>query len=117
MTNREFFSAIVAANINEDLTNHAKVEIEKLDTRNAKRANTPSKAQIENEPIKKLLVELFDSAELILTASDCAARVEISTQKASALLRQLVDEGRLSKLEVKVPKKGKQVGYTLPKGV
>jgi hypothetical protein len=39
--------------------------------------------------------------------------MEISTPKASALLRQIVANGDALVTDVKVPKKGKQKGYYL----
>ena len=48
-----------------------------------------------------------------MVASAIAEKVEISTQKASALCRQLVESGKLSVEEVKIPKKGKQKAYRI----
>jgi len=108
MTNREFYTAIVNGTINEDVIAHASSAIEKLDERNAKRASKPSKRSIENESVKAKILEVLTSEPKV--ASEVASLVGISTQKASALLRQI--EG-LEVSEVKVPKKGKQKGYAL----
>lgn len=43
MTNREFFNAIINANVNDELTAHATAELAKLDKRNAQRSSKPSK--------------------------------------------------------------------------
>jgi hypothetical protein len=51
MTNRDFYNAVINANINEEMTQFATDAIAKLDARNAKRANTESKTQIANKPI------------------------------------------------------------------
>ena len=50
MTKREFFEAVIANVENEDLVLFAEKEIEKMNERNAKRKNTPSKTAIANEP-------------------------------------------------------------------
>ena len=42
MTNREFFNAIINANVSDELTAHATDELEKLDKRNAQRSSKPS---------------------------------------------------------------------------
>lgn len=97
----------------DDLITFSQTEIEKLDARNASRSSKPTKAQIENEPIKKKIVELLTEVGEKYVASAIAEKVEISTQKASALCRQLVDEGKLQVEEVKVPKKGKQKAYSV----
>lgn len=108
MTNRDFYTAIVNGTLNEEVIAHAEKSIEKLDERNAKRKDRPSKKSIENEPIKARICEVLTSEPK--TASEIANEVEISVQKASALLRQI--EG-LSVTEVKVKGKGKQKGYAV----
>lgn len=108
MTNREFYTAIVNGTINEDIIAHTSDAIAKLDERNAKRASKPSKKSLENEPIKAKILEVLSTEPKV--ASEIAELVGISTQKASALLRQI--EG-LEVSEVKVPKKGKMKGYAL----
>jgi predicted transcriptional regulator len=47
-----------------------------------------------------------------LTAATVAEAIGVSVQKANALLRALVAEGRAEVTEVKVPKKGAQKAYT-----
>lgn len=112
MTNREFFNAIINANVSDELTAHATAELEKLDKRNAQRSSKPSKTQLENEPIKAHLLEIL--AVKPMTASEIHEVDEnLSTQKISSLCRQLVDAGKLTVEEVKVPKKGQQKQYTI----
>lgn len=107
MTMREAMNAVIMETKNADLAEFAVHELEKLDARNAKRASQPSKRAIENEPIKaKILEVLTDEPK---TASEVATLVEISTQKASALLRQL----DVKVTDVKVKGKGTQKGYSL----
>ena len=108
MTRREMFEAIVNGNVTEEVVAMAQNELVKMDERNEKRKNSPSKTAIANEPIKAQIVEVLTHEPL--TASDVANAVGISTQKASALLRQI--EG-LTVTEVKVKGKGKVKGYAL----
>ena len=108
MTRREFFEAVISSVENTELVEFAQNEIVKIDERNTKRKNAPSKTAIANEPIKEAIVSVLGSEPL--TASEVAEKVEISTQKASALLRQI--EG-LTVTEVKVKGKGKVKGYAL----
>lgn len=109
MTKREFLQAVIATTTEETIKEFAIEEIAKMDLRNESRHNRPSKTAIENEPIKKAIMEQLDGT--FKTASEIAGLVEISTQKASALLRQLVEEEKVVATEIKVPKKGKQKGY------
>lgn len=116
MTKREFLNEVIAvidgtSEVNViELKEFAKAEIAKLDERNASRSSKPTKTQIENEPIKEKILEILSTGERMV-ASAIAEKVEISTQKASALCRQLVESGKLSVEEVKIPKKGKQKAY------
>lgn len=108
MTKREMFEAIINGNVNEEIIEMAKNEIVKMDEKNAKRKNTPSKTALANEPIKAKIKEVLTSEPQ--SASEVAEKVEISVQKASALLRQI--DG-LAVSEIKVKGKGKVKGYAL----
>lgn len=112
MTNREFYNAILSADVNDELKAFAEEAIAKMDARNEKRSSKPSKTAIANEPIKASIVE-FLNEKTDVVAADIAVGVEISVQKASALLRQMTEDGLLTVKEVKVPKKGKCKAYTL----
>ena len=118
MTKREFLNEVIAVidGTSEvdvlELKEFAKAEIVKLDERNASRSSKPTKAQIENEPIKEKILEILSTGERMV-ASAIAERLEISTQKASALCRQLVESKQLKVEDVKIPKKGKQKAYMI----
>ena len=114
MTKREFFKAVMALeNVDAELKLFAEKEIEKMDERNAKRKARPSKAQIANEPIKAQILKYLESCTEWTTASEIAEHVEISTQKASALCRQLIADEHLISEEIKVKGKGKVKGYKI----
>lgn len=118
MTKREFLNEVIAVidGTSEvdvlELKEFAKAEIVKLDERNASRSSKPTKTQIENEPIKEKILEVLSTGERMV-ASAIAERLEISTQKASALCRQLVESKQLKVEDVKIPKKGKQKAYMI----
>lgn len=112
MTNREFFNAIINANINDEITAFAQAGIEKLDKRNADRSAKPSKTALENAPIKEAIAKvLAETADI--QASEVGIACNISTAKAAGLLRQMVEGGVVTSSEVKVPKKGKVKVYRL----
>lgn len=126
MTKREFLQNVIALAKMEEMADtkvgeitmaeikeFAELEIIKLDEKNAKRSSKPSKVQLENEPIKEKIVELITERNEKMVASAIAEHLEISTQKASALCRQLVEVGKLVVEEVKIPKKGKQKAYSI----
>lgn len=112
MTYREFLTNIKEANINDEMTAYAEAALNKMDAANEKRRNTPSKKAVENQPlIDKIVDEILTNEPK--TASDVAAELEISVQKASALLRAIVVDGKANVSDVKVAKKGVQKAYTL----
>lgn len=113
MTNREFFTAIASnTTLSAELIEFAKEAINKLDKRNASRSSKPSKTALANAPIKASIVKYVTTHANAL-ASEVAEACEISTQKASNLCRQLVEDNTFTVCEVKVPKKGKLKGYSL----
>lgn len=115
MTNREFLTAVIAIeNLSADLKEFAENEIVKLDNRNAKRAEKPSKRAVENEPIKAEILRVIADKDKVMTASDLMAEMDgYTVQKLSSLCVQLVKEGKLEVVEVKVKGKGKQKGYSV----
>ena len=109
MTKREFYVAIANGEMNDEVKATAEEYIAKMDEANEKRKNTLSKKQEENEAIKvEILTHLDAEAK---TATTIGELMGISTQKASALLRQLVNDGKATATEVKIPKKGTQKAY------
>lgn len=92
MTNREFFNAVIAGNVTEAEVEFAKAALAKIDEKNEKRKGTLNKNQKANEGLKETIIGLFAENE-VLTAKTVGEALEVSTQKASALLRQLAQAG------------------------
>lgn len=116
MTKREFYVAVSEdGNISEELRNYAKDEIAKMDERNAKRSEKPSKTALANVPIKADIMNLLTEATDMMDSPAIGEALSISTQKAGSLCRQLVDEGKLTVEDRKVPKKGTMKFYGIPK--
>lgn len=111
ITFREMLEHVVAGTITEADAEVAAHKLAKMDESNEKRRNTVSKKAQENAPIVEAIVAVLE--EEPKTAAEIGAEVGISTQKASALLRQLVEAGRATKTEVKVKGKGAQKAYAL----
>ena len=112
MTNRDFFNAVISANIDPDLTDFAKAEIAKLDARNDKRRNTLSKEQKANEGVKEQILAYLANAKSAV-ASEIAGALDLSTQKVSALCRQLVESGAVAVTDIKVKGKGAVKSYSV----
>ena len=115
ITLRQLFTAVVEGNITPAMVEKAKAEIAKMDATNAKRAEKAKAKAAENLPIKQAIFE-FLVANGTKTTAEIAKGVEVlegSAPKASAMCRQMVDEGRLTSSEVTVKGKGKQKAYTV----
>lgn len=109
MTQREFYETIVNAGISDEITEFAKAAIEKLDKANERHKALRDKKKEEDLP-------LIDAIKKVLTnepktAKEIAAEVEISTQKAAALLKAIVGEGYATITEIKIKGKGKSNAY------
>ena len=111
MTNREFFNAIVSANINADLTAHALAEIGKLDKKNAKRKATEGEIKADNKPIAEAIATALANGSMI--SSDLAKAIGQSTQKTNGVAGEMVKLGMLTKTKVKVKNKGEVTAYAL----
>ena len=116
MTNREFYTNIANGNVTEAEKEFALAAIAKMDETNEKRKNKTSPKEAEKAAADaKVREEIF---ALITadpqTAADLGAQVGVSTPKATAELRKLVNDGRVSKTDIKVPKKGTCKGYFIP---
>lgn len=112
MTQREFFTKVIEANINEELTAKAQELIAGLDKRNAQKSATMTKTQKENEVLKAEMLEKLVRGKGYL-AAEIGVAMGFSTSKASALAKQLVDEGKATVADVKVKGKGMQKSYTI----
>ena len=130
MTNREFYTAITAENatITEEMIEHAKAQLAKLDATAEKRKGKVSAKEQEkrdaNEAMALYVVENFitteaktasDIAELINADATLAAQLEkpATSQKATALMKIAMAKELVSQIEVKITKKGSVKAYTL----
>ena len=114
ITMRQFFDLVINQTITPSMVEKAKAEIAKLDATNAKRAEKAKEKAAENLPIKQAIFD-FLVANGTKTTAEIAKGVEVlegSSPKASAMCRQMVDEGRLTSSDVSVKGKGKQKAYT-----
>lgn len=111
-TNRDGFNAVINGNVDDEVKAWAMAELAKLDAKNDKRRNTKTKEQIANEGIMNDIVA-YIKANGAQVASALANALGISTQKASALCKILVDGGELTVADKKVKGKGTVKEYSL----
>ena len=113
ITMRDFFKAVVDGNITDEIVAKAKAEIVKLDARNAKRKGENSKRAKENEPIKAAILDyITENGKSVASAIGLA--VGQSTNKVSALCKQMVEAGTLEVSDHKEKGKSKVNAYSLP---
>lgn len=115
MTQRMFLEMVVNANISDEMTAYAKERIKHLDDVNEHRKAKGSKTQRANAEVKKAILASLEE-NTVYTASQVAEMgIEgiTSTQKASALLRQMTETGELTVTDIKIKGKGKVKGYSL----
>lgn len=111
-TNRDGFNAVINGRVDDEVKAWAMAELAKLDAKNDKRRNTKTKEQIANEGIMDSIVA-YIKANGAKVASELATALGISTQKASALCKILVDGGELTVADKKVKGKGTVKEYSL----
>lgn len=110
MTNREFYEAVANNEANSaEVIAKAKEEIVKLDNRNLNRK--PTAKQKENEAMKVAILEYLVDDGRAHTSAEIAVEMETTTNKVSALCTQLVKEGKIDRVEKKIPKEGKKNFY------
>ena len=99
MTKKEMFNHIATVNASDaEIVEFCNKEIELLEKRSGKKA--PTKVQKENEGIKEVILEVLSSGDKMtvgeMLADDRLA--DYSSQKLSALLKQLVEAGKAEKV-------------------
>lgn len=112
MTNRQALTFIVNGNLTDEVKAWARGEIDKLNAKNDKHKNTKSKEQIANEGIMDNIVA-YIKANGSQVASALGSALGISTQKASALCKLLVNGGELTVADKKIKGKGAVKEYSL----
>lgn len=113
MTQREFYAKVMAIEgISEELKTYAEGRIEALDKANANRSSKPTKKQTENEPIKAKILEYLGEHPKTV-GLDLAEAIGENKSKVISLCTELVKDGKLTKEEVKIPKVGKRMSYSL----
>ena len=117
MTQREFYEAVIAANVNEELTAFATEGISKLDkTNEARKVKTAEKAaakEAEKAPIREAILAVITAEPKTASTLIEEAGVEIKPQAIPSLLKPLIEEGVVAKADIKIKGKGTQRGYVL----
>ena len=107
MTKREKFEMLMAiseVNSNPVLSEFIAHELELLAKKNASEKK-PTAQQVANEGLKQTIVDVLTEADGLMTVTDvqksCEKLAELSNQRISALLRQLITDGKVERVEDK----------------
>ena len=122
MTNRELYTTTINYLRGEDVDTAelcAAFEdaLAKLEAQNEKRkaasAVKAAEKQAEKEPVRDALLAVMGGEDAPMTASMLieAAGLDVKPASVPSLMRPLIEAGRVAKVDVKIPGKGKQRGY------
>lgn len=115
MTRRDFFKAIIEANMNDEINEFARDALAQMDKTNEKRRATMAEKAVEKAaekaPLREAIVACLTDEPKTATMLIAEAGVEMKPQAIPSLLKGLVEDGTVVKGEVKIKGKGKQVGY------
>ena len=110
MTKRERLELVIKGEINEELIEDCKRELEKL---NAHRDHAKENANYnENKEVEEKIVEVLARVEGPVQVDELAELVgcTFARQRLTAICTNLIREGRIRSVDVKT-KKGKRKGY------
>lgn len=110
MTQKEFFESIMNNDvITEEMRTHATDELAKIEARAEKRRTTRNS---KNDGLKEAILACFVEGTP-MTGKEVATALEITPQKANAILKQMTEDGSLAVSQIA---NGKRLinSYTLP---
>ena len=97
MTKVEMYNAILKVNgLTDEMVAFLTKERDAVAKRNARKSTSLTKTQKENIGLKKDIITFLDGVDFA-TATEIGVAVGTNVQRASALLRQLVIEGKVTK--------------------
>lgn len=100
MTKKQYFGVLLEiVKGNEDLESFINHEIELLEKKAS--SSTKTKNQVENESIKVEILNALNEFGKGVTVTELMNKVAYSNQKLSALLKQLVEENKVERIEDK----------------
>ena len=108
MTKRDYYNNLLtldSVKANNDLVNFINHELELLDKKNANKSTKPTAVQVANEGIKETILETLSDNGKMMTISEMqkanAELGELSNQRVSALIRQMLADGKVERIEDK----------------
>lgn len=112
MTKQEIFELIAGGEVNEEVIEFAKKELDKMAAQKIKNAE---RAAVKKEQFSNEVRELVDGLEQgkVYTASEVAELYGLKVQKASSIMRRAVELELATAEAVLIKGKGAVKGYTI----
>lgn len=114
MTEREFYEAVIAANLSDEMNGKARERLAALDARNEKRKNTESKEKREAAARRGLVLGFLqeNTEDAPFTRDVIANATGLKPSEVTSACTALVKSGEAVRTEVKIDK-AKRVVYSL----
>ena len=108
MTTREMLLAIVggkfeaASSSGQTVQERAQAMLDAIDKRNAANKEKPKKSapKVDNTEIKNIILEFLSDKEESLTAKVISEGTEVEVHKATAVLRQMIEDGTIERVDL-----------------
>ena len=113
MTRRQRLEAVIRGEITEELVESCKEELKKLDAESA-RALAKSKETTryrENKELEKQIIEVLGEEPIQIEELKEKLGVDLTRQRLTSLCTNLVREGLIESVDVKVKNKGTRKAY------
>ena len=113
MTRRERLELIIRGELNEQLIEECKLELKKLDERSAAtlRKAREKDSYKENKLYEERICEILGEEPMQIGEIGEKLGADISRQRLTAICTNLVREGRISVMDIKVKGKGTRRAY------
>ena len=112
MTYREYFNAVLNANISDEMNETSVEFLSKLDSRNEKRKTVVTKDKAEAASRRDMVLAFLKENEGQFTRDQIAEAIGITANHVTGACKTLVDGGLVTKTEIKV-EKSRKVAYAL----
>ena len=99
MTYAQAIDNAINGNINDEVVERLEALKEQLAKRGSGK-HSPTKTQKENEVLKGRILEILAEVDEGLTATEVGEEIGVKCQKASAILKQMVDAGDVARNKV-----------------
>ena len=113
MTNREFYTAVINANVSDEITEKATELVAQLDARNEKAKARPRKENAEVAGRKTAVAKFIATHEGEFTADEIAEILNMTSAQVSSALRVHVAAGAVTKGSRKIDSKHTKVVYKI----